>query len=462
MKYRFLSLTAILIGMGSSAIMQTYLSVSMPSIVNDLGDMSLYNWVFGAYMLASTVTIPLFGKLADVCGRRKVYLTGLILFSAGLTLCGLTISLPLLVACRALMGIGAGAITPAALGIIGELFGERDLPKVFGLMGLIQVLSNLTGPLLGGFLSDTLSWRWGFFLFLPLELTCALLICIGPAPKLPNIEDGQKKTSTTLRELDWIGTLLLSFGLVCLVLGLQLISWKEDAAGIILTIMSLLIFVFSVRWEKKCREPLIPLNLLQKREVKFGMISLFLLGIINNSSSIFLSLFYQSILGKSATNAGMLLIPMLVSVGVASALCGRIPKRNVIRLRLLLWLMAGLSSAGISLFGKLMGGLVAVFFSVPIGLCLGFLIPFFLGGSQTSADDSNRATSGGLAQLSRNLGGTLGVSLLGIWISGPFPIGTGLVYIFLSFAIVCGVSFLYTFITFRRKTERGQHDDPMV
>lgn len=456
--------------MGSSAIMQTYLSVSMPSMVGELGGMSLYNWVFGAYMLASTVTIPLFGKMADLFGRRKLYLTGLIVFTAGVAFCGSSVSMPMLVVCRALMGVGAGAVTPAALGMMGELFDEKDFPKVFGLMGMIQVLSNLIGPLLGGFLSDALSWRWGFMLFLPLELACAVLICLGPpgGSSAAPAENGRRNGArAALKGLDWMGALLLSVGLVDLVLGLQLISWKQTAAGICLSLLSPPILWFSIRREKNCPEPLLPIRLLRLPAIRNGMISVFLLGIINNSSSTYLSLYYQNALGKSATNAGMLLIPMLASAGVASALCGKLPKRAQKTVSLLLWLLAGLSFTGISLLGNLLSGLAAVLFSIPIGLGLGFLLPLFLGGSQTHADDSSRSVSGGMVQLSRNLGGTIGVSLLGVWISGALPIQTGLTGIFLCLAAVGGFAFLFALLSNRTvrlgsKTQRRPGNDLMV
>ncbi|GEM_PF-2413201 len=462
MKRRYLILIGVLVGMGLSAVMQTYLSVSMPSIANELGGMSLYNWVFGAYMLSSTVSIPLFGKMADLFGKRKLYLAGLVLFSLGLIFCGLSVNMHMLVASRTLMGVGAGAVTPSALGMMGELYDEKDFPAIFGLMGVIQVLSNMTGPLLGGFLSDEFSWRWGFLLFLPLEFACAVLICLGPSPVAADKNQRRAEVWTILKELDWIGTLLLSGGLICLVLGLQLISREEILKGVCLFVLSLLILVFSVHWEKRCREPLIPFGLLQIPAIRNGMISVFLLGIVHYSSSTYLSLYFQNVLGKSATNAGILLVPMLVSAGVASALCGRLPRPAVHTANLLLWFLAWLSFIGIGLAGGLLDGLAAVLFSIPVGLALGFMLPLFLGRSQTHADNSNRAVSGGLVQLSRNLGGTMGVSLLGIWVSGPLPVGTGLTGIFLSLAAISGFAFLFTRSAAAVKLKGVNKDDSMV
>lgn len=457
MKRRWMSLTAILTGMGSSAVMQTYLSVSMPSIVGDLGGMSLYNWVFGAYMLASTVTIPLFGKMADLFGRRKLYLAGVIAFTAGVLLCGLSASMPMLVACRVLMGIGAGAVTPAAIGMTGGLFKEKDLPKVFGVMGLTQVLANLLGPLMGGYISDAYSWRTGFFVFLPLEFACLALISLGPSSESSASPPGtgiKSGTVAIIKKLDWTGALLISAGLVGLVLGLQFTGWKRAAAGISLAALSSLLLCAAVYWEKRCPEPVLPVVLLRRPELRNGLVSVFLLGILHNSSSAYLSLYYQNVLGKSATDAGVLLIPMLVSAGVASAFCGKVPGRARSTVSRLLWLTAGLSFIGIALLGSGLDGLVAMLFSIPLGLAIGFLLPLFLGGSQSHADDTNRAVSGGMVQLSRNLGGTMGVSLLGVWISGSLPVPAGLAGIFLCLAAVGGFAFLFTL--FNSRTDRSR------
>lgn len=462
MKRRWIALTGILIGMGSSAIMQTYLSISMPTIADELGGMSLYNWVFGAYMLASTVTIPLFGKLADMFGRRKLYLIGLVIFTLGVVFCGLSISMPMLVFCRTLMGVGAGAVTPAALGMMGDLFDEKDFAKVFGLMGVIQVLSNLIGPLLGGFLSTALSWRWGFMLFLPLMLACAVLICLGPPAEslAKHVEDNQQHESrVTLKELDWKGAVLLSAGIVGMILGLQLIGLDKIIEGICLAISSVFILWLSYRMEKVCKDPVLPISLLLQPAMRNGIIAVFLLGIIHNSSSTYLSLYYQNVLGNSAITAGMLLLPMLVSAGIASALCGKLPKHAQHAVSLWLWMLAALSFTGIAVLGDQLDGLAAVLFSIPVGLVLGFLLPLYLGGSQTHADKSNRAESGGMVQLSRNLGGTIGVSLLGVLISGPLPLSTGLKGIFLCLSVTAISAFIFSFKTVKQSRSPIKYEE---
>lgn len=467
MKRRWLALTGIFIGMGSSAMMQTYLSVSMPSIADELGGMTLYHWVFGAYMLASTVTIPLFAKLADLFGRRRVYLTGLVLFAAGVVFCGLSASMPMLVFCRALMGMGAGAITPSALGLMGDMFEEKDFTRVFGFMGVVQVLSNLLGPLLGGFLSTALSWRWGFILFLPLVLACALLVCFNSPVGLPEKpSDGSHQISSSMNELDWKGALLLSAGLTGTILGLQLISRDEIIQGICFVLTSGFLLWLSLRLEKTCKDPVLPISLLFHPAIRNGMIAVFLLGILHNSASTYLSLYYQNVLGKNAATAGVYLLPMLVSAGIASALCGKFTKRVQQRTSLVLWMLTGLSFIGITWLGNQLDGLAGVFLSIPIGLGLGFMLPLYLGGSQIHADKTNRAVSGGMVQLSRNLGGTIGVSLLGILISGPLPVRTGLKGIFLCLAIVSLSAFIFSYASsksmrFGGKRGRSGHD-PMV
>lgn len=470
MKSRWMGLTAILIGMGSSAIMQTFISVSMPVIVNELGGMSLYNWVFGAYMLASTVTIPLFGKMADLIGRRTLYIFGLIVFAFGVLLSGLSINMPMLVASRAVMGIGAGVVVPTALAIIGDLFEEKDIARIFGMVGVTQIISYLVGPLLGGMMTDMFSWRWGFFMFLPLEAACGLLIFLG-VPSAAALQARNNNTPRSimqyLKKLDWIGAFIISGGLISLVLGFQLIGWKQYLSGIFLAVFSMVILWRGILWERKCHDPVMPMKLLKRPQLRSVVLLIFLLGIINSSSSTYISLYYQTVLKESATRAGIMLIPMLTAAGIASVACGKISKAIRQKFAILAWFLQGTAFLGIGFIGHLYKG-AAVLFSIPIGFGLGLLLPMFLSSSQDMADASNRGASGGMVQLSRNLGGAMGVSMLGVWISGGIKIETGLVGIFICLALVAYTAFIFSCIVNKRNNydnrikEKEGHNDCMV
>ncbi|HEX2944328.1 MAG TPA: MFS transporter [Clostridia bacterium] len=471
MRSRWVGIAGILMGMGISAVMQTLLSVSMPSIIKELGGMQLYNWVFGSYMLASSVTIPLFAKMADILGRKAFYMAGLGLFAAGTLLCGAAADMSMLVASRALMGMGAGAITPSAVAMIGDSFKEEEFSKIFGITGVVQVVSNAAGPLLGGFAADMLSWRWGFILFIPLQLVCGLLVYMGmgetetlfkaapvtEAGALAETRDEIRSEPLSgkaelLKKLDWAGAFLISAGLAGVIVGIQLISLGYIAAGLSLAAPAVLSLFAALRREGRCPMPVLPLKLI--RETRLGKIAVlvFLLGIINNSSVTYLSLYYQEVLGRNASAAGIMLLPMLVAAGIGSFECGRVKKRRQNTIVKICWFFLTVAFLAIIPAGRIFNGSLAVAATVPAGFAMGFLLPVFLSWSQRLQDGSYRASSGGLIQLLRNLGGTIGVTLPGIWISGVTSVKTGLSGIFLCLAMT---GFSALLLNFRKNSETG-------
>lgn len=466
MKNRWAGLMGILTGMGVSAVMQTLLSVSMPSVVRELGGMQLYNWVFGSYMLASSVTIPLFARMADILGRKLFYMSGLGLFAAGTLMSGISAGMPMLIAGRALMGIGAGAITPSAVAMIGEKFNEEEFPKIFGITGVVQIVSNVLGPLLGGFMTDVLSWRWGFILLIPFELACGLLVQTGivsghviqsAAEVQTPVHAGHKQGFAAeniklLKNPDWLGALLLSAGLAGVILGLQMISRGHVAAGAVLAVAALLALITAIRWEGRCPMPILPVKLIKEAQLGSTAVFVFLLGIVNNSAITYLSLFYQDVLGRNASVSGILLLPMLAAAGLGSIVCGRADVRKQRKLIKLSWLFIGAAFFIIIPAGRIFNGVPAVMSTVPAGFGLGFLLPVFISRSQYLPDGGSRASSGGLVQLSRNLGGTIGVTLLGIWVSDGISIKTGLNGIF---ACLAATGFAALMLSLRNTEDTG-------
>jgi multidrug resistance protein len=224
MRRRNWGLAGILLGMSASVLMQTLVATAMPTIAQEIGGMALYSWVFGAYMLASTITLPLFAKLADRFGRRPLYLGGMLVFLTGSLLAASSTSMLQLVGWRAVQGLGAGAVAPAALAAVGDLFDESRRGRVFGLLGLVQIMANLLGPALGGWITDQWSWRWGFWIVLPpglLALLCA--VCLP----------GQAEQHAPAERL--IGVLPLADMLCSTLLGLQALGPGHSAAGLGLT-----------------------------------------------------------------------------------------------------------------------------------------------------------------------------------------------------------------------------------
>ena len=318
MKTKWIGFSAILIGMSASALMQTLVATSLPVIVRDLGGLNLYSWVFGGYMLASTITIPLFARLADIFGRRLLYVLGLSVFLLGSALIGTAQNMYQLIGYRLLQGIGAGAVAPAALASIGDLFDDHERGKMFGIIGAVQVFANLIGPPLGGWITDTYSWRWGFFLVLPIGALAAFLAMNGLQNK------SQALGWKTLR-LDWLGALIIGLGLSLGLVGFQISGAGDILTGLIFCVAAVVLLGFSVRWEKKQTDPVIPITLLEVPSMWKPVLGTLLLGFATNGAIAYFPLYLQKIFSQTATETGFALLPMLLMAGVASGVGGSCP-----------------------------------------------------------------------------------------------------------------------------------------
>ena len=428
MNRRRTGFAGLLVGMSASVLMQTLIATSLPVIASELGGMSLYSWVFGAYMLASTVTIPLFGKMADRMGRRTMYLAGLSVFLIGSALAGLSGSMAHLVGFRVVQGIGAGALAPAALASVGDLFeNETERGKVFGIFGAVQVLANLIGPALGGWVTDHLGWRYAFYVVIPVGAVAAVLAGLG----LPS----QRQQERPSGALDWQGAGLLGIALCAVLLGLQAIGRGSAAAwqGALATLFGAVVFAAAIRWERRHADPALPIALLTQPTLGHAAIGTLLLGAATHSVVAFIPLFTQGTRGATATGAGAVLVPMMLAAGMGSAISGRLmARRRVVMTAAWLGLSAGF--AWLSLLRAGAGAAMAIAPGVLIGLGMGLLLPIFLEMAQKAAGIAHRATASGMIQLARNLGGALGVPLLGIWLSDEQSLGRSLTIIFGSLA----------------------------
>ena len=206
-----LSFIGITLGMISSVLMQTIIATILPTISNDLGNKDLYGWVFSSYMIASTITIPLFANLSDVYGRKIFYLLGMLLFLTGSLLSGFAQSMNQLIIFRIIQGIGAGAIAPSAIAMISELFTFEKRVKMLGLLSAFQVFANILGPLLGGFIADIYSWRWAFFINIPIGILAFLLIKYN----FFDISKNEKRDAITRKRITSKGYLYSKYSTSC-------------------------------------------------------------------------------------------------------------------------------------------------------------------------------------------------------------------------------------------------------
>jgi len=308
-------LGAILLTMFLASLDQTVVGTALPRIVTDLNGASLYAWVVSAYLLSSTVTVPIYGKFSDVFGRKLMLMIGVCLFLAGSWLSGASQNMNELVAFRAVQGLGAGALFPIVMAIIGDLYSPRERGRFQGLFGAVFALSFIVGPFIGGWITDHISWHWVFYVNVPFGIASLVVL----ATVLPSA--GRRKAS--LRDLDYLGIVFFTAGVVPFMLGLtnkgnvtssgQLASWTDLNVGglIALGLVILMVFLFV---ESKAKEPILPLDLFKRRDYSVSMAAVFVFGIAMFAAVIFMPRFYQTVRGISATASGYYIWPLLVGL----------------------------------------------------------------------------------------------------------------------------------------------------
>jgi EmrB/QacA subfamily drug resistance transporter len=318
---KFEILGAILLGMFLAALDQTIVGPVLPRIVTELQGADYYTWVVTIFLVTSTITVPIYGKLSDLYGRRPFLMFGITLFLVGSALSGLSQTMWQLILFRGIQGLGAGALFPIALAVIGDLFTPAERGKYQGLFGAVFGIAFLIGPGLGGFLTDTFSWHWVFFVNLPIGV--AALAVIGRL--LPNIKGRRRDI-----RIDYLGVITLTLGLMPILVGLTLAEtsqWSDPAVwgSIVAGAAVLALFVLV---ESRAAEPIIPLHLFRNRTFSASMVSIFLATFGFGAAIIFLPLYFQIVEGSSATASGYKLLPFLVGLIFSSIASGLIVSRT--------------------------------------------------------------------------------------------------------------------------------------
>lgn len=410
-------LLALLLG----SLDQTIVGPAMPKIVQDLGGMEQLAWIFTIYSLTSTIAVPLVGKLSDLYGRKWFYIGGISLFMLGSVLCGAAGSVPMnalfeplgitamtqLIIARAIQGLGGGAMMANGMAVVGDLFDPRERGKYQGFTGAVFGLSSVIGPAVGGWLTDAASWRWIFYVNIPLGILAIAVLWFT----MPRPEAGQSHS------IDWWGAIALVTGLVPLLLALNWGGSVHEWASV--TIIGLLAIAAAVLMsfvfvERKASEPIIDIALFKDRGFSASMIVLFFSGVGLFGSIMFLPLFMQSVQGASAASSGQLLIPMMISMVSGSILCGQIISRTG-RYKVLGVIGLATATVGMVLLSRLgvdTGRATIVFDMILVGLGMGVTMPLFAISLQsqfpTRIGEVTAAT-----QFFRSIGGTVGVALLG-------------------------------------------------
>ncbi|MFF7409881.1 MDR family MFS transporter [Streptomyces lydicus] len=401
-------LFALMITMLLAMLDNMIVGTAMPTIVGELGGMSHLSWVVTAYTLATAASTPIWGKLGDMYGRKGVFLTSIVIFLAGSALSGMAQDMGQLIGFRAVQGLGAGGLMVGVMAIIGDLIPPRERGKYQGMMAGVMAVAMIGGPLVGGTITDHLGWRWSFYINLPLGAIA--LIMVTAVLHLP------KKRSQT--RIDYAGAALLTIGITALVLittwgGTEYDWLSGQIIGLgVLGVVALLGFVLV---ERKVSEPVLPLHIF--RNSNFSLVTLigFLVGFVMFGSMTFLPLFQQTVQGASATNSGLLLLPMLLSMMVVSLFAGRVTTRTG-KYKVFVVVGGGLITAGLALLSLMDTGTTrftsGVFMAV-LGAGMGFLMQTTMLIAQNSVEMKDMGVGSSSATLFRTIGGSFGVAILG-------------------------------------------------
>src|SRR5215472_9864123 len=316
---------ALMLGMALAALDTTIVGTALPSIVGKLGGITLYSWVFSIYLLTSTTTVPIYGKLADLYGRKPLFLFGTTLFLLGSIASGAAQSMEQLIIFRAIQGLGAGAVLPIVLTIIGDIFSLEERARVQGLFSAVWGLSSIIGPALGGLIVDHFSWRWVFYINIPFGLLSAFLLIV-----FLNEHVESKK-----RSLDYIGSLLLTGSIVALLFALLqggvTWAWISLPSFGLFALSIVLLFLFVLQ-EGHASEPILPLTLFRNRIITISSIGGVILGVVLFGITSYVPLFVQGVKGGTATSAGVVLVPLLLAWPIAATFSGKIILRYGYRL----------------------------------------------------------------------------------------------------------------------------------
>ena len=404
---RRLVTAALMLGMFLAALEATAVGTAMPTAVSELGGVARYSWVFSAYLLTSTTVVPMFSKLADLYGRRLLYIVSAVVFMGGSALCGVAATFPQLILFRAIQGVGAGGLMPVAITLIGDIYPLEERGKVQGLFSGVWGVSSLAGPAAGGLVTDLLSWRWVFFLNIPFGIVSLVMLHLYLKERQPRRE----------HRLDVPGTVSLTAAVALLLLtlleGSEMFGWTDPRTLALLALAGLGFLLFLWQ-ERRAAEPMLPLDLFTNRVIAVSCVGSVIIGTVLFCATAFVPMFTQGVLGGSALDAGLTLAPMTIGWPVSSALAGWLLLRAGYRP---LTLVGGvLGFGGVALLATADAGsgrsllMIAMFIT---GLGLGFLSTPYLVAVQNAVPWERRGVATGLVQFSRTIGGAIAVAALG-------------------------------------------------
>jgi EmrB/QacA subfamily drug resistance transporter len=400
--------SALLLAVLLAALDQTIVATALPTIVGELGGLTHLSWVVTAYLLASTVSAPLYGKFGDLYGRKVVLQTAIVIFLIGSMLCGIAQNMPELIAFRALQGLGAGGLIVTAIAVVGDIIPPRERGKYQGLFGAVFGVSTIVGPLLGGFFVDNLSWRWIFYVNLPVGALALVVIQAVFHARAEHVRHA----------IDYLGAACLAGGLASIVLFTSLggttFAWGSWESIVLVTsgIVLLVLFVFA---ERRAKEPILPLELFRNRIFTVTSAIGFIVGLALFGSVTYLPLFLQIVKGASPTRSGLQLTPMMGGLLVSSIVAGRVISRWG-KYRVFPIVGTAVMSAGMILLSRLdvhSSLTTAALDMLVVGFGLGMVMQVLVLAVQNAVEHRHMGvgTSGSL--MFRQIGGSIGLAMFG-------------------------------------------------
>ncbi len=411
-KRRWAVTVGVMTGMFIAALEATVVGTAMPTVIAALGGINQYSWVFSAYIITSTVTVPVWGKLSDLYGRRLMYQIGISIFLLGTLLSGFSTSMTELIIFRAIQGLGAGALIPLGMTIIGDIFTLRERSKMQALFSGVWGLSSVIGPIIGGFITDQISWHWVFFINVPIGIVAALII--GFALKEPKLMERPS--------IDYAGAglLMVAISLIMLIMveGGTSLEVLLSPINLVLLVVSIVLLGLFVWVEKRAKDPIIPFELFKNKTVSISIAAGFLAGIAMFGVISYVPLFAQGALSLTATQAGSLLTPLMLSWVLMSIIGGRLLLKVSYKIITIFgFIVLTIGFASLAIFQRDTPKMWLYVDLVLIGAGLGLTMLTLLIAVQQAVERNKLGIATSLNQFMRSIGGAFGVAIMGAFLT---------------------------------------------